>query len=226
MTPSEPATPEIPRTVWRVASTGRGESFSRISAAAADTPGGNRFDVPGGGTLYACTDPLGCYYETLSRFRVTMPGRANSAAKAAALDSDLMLPGHIPRGWRDTRSKYEILLEDPLPFVDVEDETTRAFLTSEIPETLDRCGAPELDISDIRGRNRGLTRAIARWVYLQTNDQGEFAYSGIRYQSRHDSSECWAIFDGTPLRTIRQEPIELDDPDLERASNLWGLRIH
>lgn len=226
MPPRAPATLECPRTVWRIASSGRGESFSRISAIAADTPGGNRFDVPGGGTLYACTDPLGCYYETLSRFRVTMPGRNNPAAQAAARDSDLMLPGQIPRGWRETRSKYEILLEEPLPFVDVEHEGTRAFLANEIPETLDRCGAPELDISDIRGQNRALTRAIAHWAYLQTNDQGEFEYSGIRYQSRHDSSECWAIFDGTPLRTIRQEPIELDDADLVRASDLWGLRIH
>lgn len=226
MVSGEPATVECPPRVWRVAVTGRGETFSRISAVEADTPGGNRFDVPGGGVLYACTAPLGCFYETLSRFRITLPGRTNPAADAAGRDSGMMPPGHIPRGWRESRSKFEIAVEHPLPFLDVEDERTRAFLTREIPEILARCGTPELDISDIRGRNRPLTRAIARWAYLRANDQNEPCYSGIRYESRHDSSECWAIFEGTRIRTIRQEPIDPHDVDLLKAADLWGLRIH
>lgn len=226
MTSREPATAECPATVWRIAVAGRGESYAQITATEAATPGGNRFDVPGGGVLYACSQPLGCFYETLSRFRVALPSRSNPAAEAAALDSGMMPPGLIPREWRENRSKFEIAVEDPLPFLDVEHEQTRAFLTHEIPDTLERCGAPELDISDIRGSNRKLTRAIARWAYLHSNELGEVRYSGIRYESRHDSSECWAIFDGTRTKTIRQEPIGRDDIDLSRTAELWNLRIH
>ena len=226
MSPQEPATSSCPPTVWRIAVAGRGESFSEISAAEADSPGGNRFDVPGGGVLYGCTVPLGCFYEVLSRFRVALPGRTNAAAEAASLDTGYMSPGSVPREWRLNRSKFQVSVSDPLPFLDIEHQQTRAFLRQEIGDFLAECDAPDLDVSDVRGPNRRLTRAIARWAYLHTDEQGEFAYSGVRYLSRHNDLECWAIFDGTKVKTVRQEPIDTDDRDLRAAADLWDLRIN
>lgn len=182
--------------------------------------------MPGGGVLYGCTRPLGCFYETMARFRVTLPGKTNAAAAAASPDTGHMAPGRVPQEWRTNRSKFEIAVADPLPFLDIEHEQTRAFLRHAMADVLSECDAPDLDVSDVRGRNRTLTRAIARWVYLRLDDHGEFAYSGIRYLSRHNDLECWAIFDGTQVKTVRQEPIEADDGDLRAAAELWDLRIY
>lgn len=35
-----------------------------------------------------------------------------------------------------------------------------------------------------------------------------------------------AIFDGTQVKTVRQEPIEADDVDLRAAAELWDLRTY
>lgn len=217
---------ESPPTLWRVAKYGYGENFSYIDALSAAGDGGNRFDVPGGGVLYACTEPLGCFYETLSRFRTHIAGKTNNAAAAAAMDTDLMAPGNVPKEWRDARRKFEVEVLDAAPFVDVEAEETRAFLCENIPDTLATFDAVELDISDIRGKNRRLTRAIAKWVYLCVDEDENPLYSGIRYISRHNGRECWAIFDGTETLIKGMSSIERHDDDLELVRNLWGLTIH
>ncbi|MGI8887526.1 MAG: RES domain-containing protein [Nocardioidaceae bacterium] len=44
-------------------------NYSTISPTDAELPkAGNRFDVPGGGVLYAATTRAGCFVETLARF--------------------------------------------------------------------------------------------------------------------------------------------------------------
>lgn len=212
--------------MWRIVRAGAGLSLSWITPADSVGRAGNRFDVPGGGVLYACTDVAGWFYETLARFRVHDSVGLGAAARAAAKDHDHMQPGQVPRQWREARAKFEITVQDPLPFLDVEHEETRAFLAAELAEGLAEHEALELDVADVRGGNRLLTRRLALWAYTRTDDSGQYAYSGIRYLSRHGDHECWAIFDSTPIEVRRQTPITLDDTDLDHVAQLWGLRPH
>lgn len=222
-----PATVVPEGMLWRVARNGQGDRFSRISAVEADGTGGNRFDVPGGGVLYCGSSKIACYFETLARFRVATPeGALNPAALAASKDSQFMQPGAIPRQWREERRVFRIDLEDPLPFIDIESEETRAYLAKTIPQTLARHDAQQLDVSDVRGKDRLLTRALAQHFFVEIAENGLPRYSGIRYMSRHGNHECWAVFEGTPLAINSMEPVELHDEDIREVSSLWGLTIH
>jgi hypothetical protein len=80
-----------PDRLWRIGRRDDPLRFARISQADAALPrAGNRFDVPGGGVLYASTTIQGCLAETLAPFRP-------SPVVAAAVREDLgyMDPGGI-----------------------------------------------------------------------------------------------------------------------------------
>ncbi len=101
VSPHAVSTPDV---VHRVAISTRGLSYSHLEAAEADLPSaGNRFDVPGAGVLYCCTELEGCYRETLARLR-TSPrmriahagppqeiGSSDRALRAVAREFDLSL---------------------------------------------------------------------------------------------------------------------------------------
>ena len=56
--PAEPRLVDAPEILWRLErATTPLLRFSRICPADAERPCGNRFDVPGGGVLYAATEP-------------------------------------------------------------------------------------------------------------------------------------------------------------------------
>lgn len=181
---------------------------------------GNRFDVPGGGALYCGTDRRGCFAEVLARHRP-----APRVAAIAALDGDFVSPGGIAAAWRDERRVSELELQDPLPFVDIEHEATRAWLQEEIPQALAARGVSSLDVAAVRGNDRLLTRALAHHIYV-ANDDGIPLYSGVRYLSRHGDYECWAVFDGTEVAVKASSQIQLSDSDLQYLAALWGLTIH
>lgn len=50
---------DAPETLWRVELASRSLDFAHINAVDAAGIGGNRFDVPGAGVLYAVIDPRG-----------------------------------------------------------------------------------------------------------------------------------------------------------------------
>lgn len=218
---TEPHLVYPPDSLWRVARTGKELDYSQIGALNATLQNtGNRFDVPGGGVLYCSSDRRGCYVEVLARHR---PSAA--AAAIAKLDHDFMLPGAIPAAWRDERRMAEVTLEEPLPFVDVENERSRAWLQAELAVTLSQHGITDLDVSVIRGNNRLLTRDIAQSIYV-ANDDGLPRYSGIRYLSRHGDYECWAVFDGNEVAMSSSTRIGKTDPDMEAVARTWSLTIH
>jgi hypothetical protein len=210
-----------PDPLWRVARVGREVEYSEIDALNATLPKtGNRFDVPGGGVLYCSSRRRGCYVEVLARHRPSP-----RMAAIAKLDPTFMAPGAIPAAWRSERRMAEITLDNPLPFVDVEHEATRAWLQQEMAVTLAERDVEDLDVAAIRGNDRLLTRAVAQHIYV-ANDDGSPLYSGIRYLSRHGDYECWAIFDGNAIRMPSTSRISRTDPDLEAVARTWGLSIH
>ncbi|MFG6402497.1 RES family NAD+ phosphorylase [Microbacterium sp. P04] len=212
---------DAPSRLWRVARVGSELGFSKIDALTATLPQtGNRFDVPGGGVLYCSTTRRGCYAEVLARHR---PSPAIAAI--AALDPGFVPPGGIAAAWRDERRVSEIELEEPLPFVDIEHEESRAWLQDEMPGILASRSISSLDVAAVRGADRLLTRALAQHVYV-ANVGGIPLYSGIRYLSRHGDYECWALFDGNNVSVGSSTHIQQNDADLQHVARLWDLTIH
>jgi len=198
-------------------------NFSEISPTdAQNSAGGNRLDVPGGGVLYAASTAEGAYAETLARFRPT------AAMRALPRESDehFMEVGAVPADWRTRRELVRFALEDPLPFIDVDAPATHAFLTQEVPGNLAALGYDTLDVAAVRGRDRFLTRFVAGWAFAQTDSEGRFLYSGIRYGSRLGDYECWAIFQGAQIVNEQPSAIDRDDRHLALVARDFDLTIH
>lgn len=218
-----PRAVEIPDRAWRVALIPSGQRFSKITPDDALLPdAGNRFDVPGGGVLYCASTPRGSFLETLAGKRVS----ARMASLVRDDPTGFMPPNSIPASWRDERRLFTVGTTDPALFIDVEDLETRQYIVGQIGEQLERLGIETLDIPDVRGMNRLLTREIARWVYSSLDEEGDYTYSGIRYVSKLDNEECWAIFAGTGTFVHEQSTIEKTDPNLIDVARLFDLTIH
>lgn len=153
---AEPHLVAAPDTVWRAARLGKGAQFSEIDPVdALSLNAGNRFDVVGGGVLYASTLLEGCYREVLGRLRPA-PGMAD-------LDEDdhrHMRAGNVAASWRENRRRFALGLPDALPFVDVEHQDTWNTLEAAMAMP---AGVGHLDVGHMRGprqtpdpRGRGL----------------------------------------------------------------------
>lgn len=198
--------------------------FSRIKPAeAALTNAGNRYDVLGGGVLYAGTQLEAAYGETLGRFR---PSPQIIAKMGGRHEDGYMNVGTIAADWRLRRIKMQVTCPGSLPFLDVEDARTVAQLNIELADDLAALGETNpLDVSDVRGRNRIVTRHIAGWAYAQQDNDGNFVFGGIRYKSKLGDWECWAIFDGTPVESSTPAALSLSDPGFIAIAQIFGLTI-
>lgn len=183
---------------------------------------GNRWDVPGKGVTYFASNRAGCYAETLARFRPT------TAIRAAVKDEDptFMMVGGVPADWRHRRVVGSASLQNPLPFIDVEEPSTHEHLTTQLAATLGALGVDLVDVGIVRGRNRLITRAIAQWVFDATDDAGDYLYSGIRYMSRLGAWECWAVFDGVLMYEQSRRTIDVEDPELIAVADQFDLRVY
>lgn len=221
---SEPQVVLLPDIVYRVA---RADDPLRPSVIRPDDAvlprAGNRYDVAGGGVLYASTQVEACFGETTSRFRVSPVLR-----EVLGDDEHFMNAGSIPRDWRLRRTIVTIAASTPAPFLDVDHPETQQVLTRALAPVLATLGYSEpLDLSHVRNSDRRLSRAVALWAYSETDDEGHYLYSGIRYASRiHDRWENWAIFDGTEIFETSRRPIQVADPDLLRVARMWDLSVH
>lgn len=192
------------------------------AADARNRSSGNRFDVPGGGVLYAATQAQGAFAETLARYRPSAAMRALPREP----DEHFMEAGAVPADWRTRRQLVSFRLTDPLPFLDVDHPATHTFLMDALGTELDALGYDELDVGALRGRDRFLTRAIAEWSYAAVDDEGKPLYSGIRYGSRLGSHECWAIFEGTQIVDASAYTISKSDDRLLEVARDFGLSVH
>lgn len=106
MSGARPHLVAAPDVLWRVARLGMGTRFSQIDPAdALSHNAGNRFDVAGGGVLYASTEIEGCYREVLARLRPA-PGMVD-------LDEDgagFMGAGQVAASWRENRRRSHALV--------------------------------------------------------------------------------------------------------------------
>jgi hypothetical protein len=213
-----------PTPLWRVERVSPALRFSRINAVdAMNERAGNRFDVPGAGVLYGATAAAGGYAETLAGFRP----RASmvEALTQVTPEPGRVLSGQVPASWLTTRRLRSFDVIGSLPFVDLESPATHTHLTEKAAPVLLHQGLENLDIPAVRGPGRLLTRAIASWIYSQTDEHGHALYAGIRYVSRLGDFECWAIFDGTPVELRSAMEVEPSDPALTQVLELFGISI-
>lgn len=211
-----------PRPVFRVARSDVPLEPSKIAAEdALATRAGNRFDVVGGGVIYCGTNVKGCFAETISRFRPSAKMRALMEQE----EPGFVTCGGVPQNWRDQRTIVAASIADSLPFVDIDNPVTHEYLSAKLADELVDLGVDVLDVGNVRGPNRLITRAASSWAYYAQDANGP-KYSGIRYMSRViPDQECWAVFEGTPIVEVSRRAIEVNDPDLQAIADMWGLRI-
>ena len=191
---------------------------------------GNRWDDPRGQyrVLYASSQRVGAFVETLARFRADLTVVAGLAEIAG--EDDGPPPGVVPARWLAGRRVGEAELSGR--FVDVGDARSLATLRTAAAAAAIHHGLAEIDAATIRlTAPRGFTQEISRLVYASPSDEGAFA--GICYQSRlGDQFVNWAIFeppeDASPLVAGEDEPIDPEDPDFRAALELLdaGADIH
>jgi hypothetical protein len=190
------------------------------SYAARDGTFGNRYDDPATSyrVLYASSQRVGAFLETLARFRPDL----EVLAELDRIEGDDELPPAVPRTWLGGRLIGEATVEGR--FVDVGDTGSLATLRTALAAHAIHHGLDEIDAATIRLRApRGFTQQMSRYAY----EQGSFA--GIRYRSRlGDDVVNWAIFEpapggASPLVETTSAAIAADDSDLRAALELLGL---
>jgi hypothetical protein len=192
------------------------------SYAAPDGTFGNRYDDPHGSyrVLYASSQRVGAFLETLARFRPDL----ELLAELDRIEGDDEPPPAVPRTWLEGRLIGETTAEGC--FVDVGDTASLAVLRTALAAHAIHHGLDEIDAATIRLRApRAFTQHVSRYIY----EQGDFA--GIRYRSPlGDDVLNWAIFepapDGqAPLAATTSAAIAADDPDLRTALELLDLTL-
>lgn len=196
---------------------------------------GNRWDDPHGQyrVLYACSERLGTFLETLARFRAE-PQMVRELASIRG-EADAIAPGAVPATWCRGRVVSRAIVTGE--FADVGQHGSLAYLqqemSGELGSELARAGVEELDAAAIRLRvPRELTQQISRHVYEQSTADGLARFAGIAYRSRlGDDLINWAIFEPTPpvvrmpFTVLAREPVRADDPDFLHACALLGLHV-
>jgi len=175
----------------------------------------SRFDDPRNAfrVLYLAERRLGCFVESVARFRVPVVVLKEAGAS--------VIPrGRVPASWRKMRCVGRLRLLPEQSWLDLRTMETAEVLRVEFALRLHQLGLADLDVSGLRGPSRALTRAIGRWAY----DAG---YQGIAYKSRfHDALDCWAVFEGAAVERVGlSEPIRRDDADLRAAAAHFGLAV-
>ena len=173
----------------------------------------NRFRV-----LYLAEQRLGCFVESLARFRPDIELLALLTSVAGATEP---LPAPVvPVDWYVRRRVGSLRLLPGQRWLDLRAAETLQALRSELASALISLGLSDFDVNTARGPSRDLTRQIAHWAY-------EHGFQGIGYRSRFaDHLDCWAVFEGAALAPAGSvDAIGPDDPDLSAAAELVGLTI-
>jgi hypothetical protein len=188
------------------------------SRAQPDGTFGNRFDDPLGyyRVLYASTQRLSCFIETLARFR---PDLALLSELGEIEGEDDFVPGGVvPPEWCEQRM---IGAAEPHgDYAEIYASSWIAYLRTKLASECVSLGLQDLDASVIQGASpRRISQLASRQAY-------EAGCAGIFYLSRYGHDlENWAIFEPFPILTTDILPIREDDPDFSRALEILGLKL-
>jgi hypothetical protein len=188
------------------------------SRANSDRTFGNRFDDPNGEyrVLYASSFRLGCFLETLARYRPDVALYAE--LEKITGEDDFVSPGIVPAEWLDGRVMGSADAHGA--FADIGASEWISRLRRDLASVLIELGMADFDASVLqRSGPRILTQRVSEFVY------GE-GFDGIRYLSKYGHDiENWALFEPAELTSIVREPIPPNDPDLMEALRIFGLTV-
>jgi hypothetical protein len=186
-------------------------------AYAKDGTFGNRFDDPKGlyRVLYASSQRLGCFVETLARFRVDVSCLADLALMENG-DDDFTAAGTVPRAWIEGRAIGTADVSGN--YADIYALNWVSFLRTALAGTAVELGITEIDLSTLeRAEPRILTQQASRIAF-------EHEYVGIYYHSRYGHSiENWAIFEPFSIANQQSKKVDESDPELLEALRILSL---
>ncbi|MFI5086842.1 MAG: RES family NAD+ phosphorylase [Terriglobales bacterium] len=178
----------------------------------------NRFDDPESKyrVLYASSQKLGCFLETLARYRQD----PNLLAELSDIsgDDDFFPLGEVPYVWIEGRLLGSATIDGD--YADVGSSEMLNRLRVRLAGRFAEFGIDDFDASILqRTSPRSLTQAISRIIYGAGSD-------GIYYRSKHGHDiENWALFE--PFKIVRSSSAEIhpDDPALQEALRLYSIRL-
>ena len=182
---------------------------------------GNRFDDSEGRfrVLYAASNPLACYLETLARYRKPPTAEQLLSTLAAIKNAgdDHIAFGTVPASWLRKRALGTALLTRRR-FADVYSSQWLAFLRKQLPFAAPQ--SQDFDLALLLSQNRPLTQKVATLVY-------RLGYDGIYYQSRHGSDLFnWALFEPFELDSPQASDLNAEDPDFKEALGRLNLILN
>ncbi len=205
-----------PRLIYRVARVPDAWEPLDWSRALPDGTFGNRFDDPESEfrVLYASSQEVGCFLETLARFRLDLDKLA--AVKAIRGDDDFTPSGRVPPGWEQNRAIGTARAEGN--YADICGTEWLAYLRPRFASECVRLNIREFDASVLQsGSSRPITQLASRIVY-------DLGYAGIFYRSRYGHDlENWALFEPFRIRDTSSRAITRDYPALAQAAQILGI---
>jgi hypothetical protein len=186
---------------------------------------GNRFDDPMGvyRVLYASSQRLGCFIETLARFRADVSFIADLALMENGED-DFTAVGTVRRAWIKGRCIGSANVDGE--YSDIYALVLVSHLRAALAAIAVKLGMEDIDLSSLqRAEPRRLTQQASRIAF-------ELGFAGVFYRSRYGHSiENWAIFEDRtmserfPIRQPQSWKVAENDPDLLEALRILGLII-
>ena len=215
----ERETKSAPRLIYRVARMPDAWAPLDWSLALPDGTFGNRFDDPESEyrVLYASSQEVGCFVETLARFRSDLSTVA--ALKRIHGEDDFTPPGEVPPGWELNRALGTARAEGS--YADICGSEWLGYLRPWLATECVRRGIREFDASVMQsGALRAITQLASRIVY-------ELGYAGIYYRSRYGNDlDNWALFEPFRLRGTSTRTIDRSDPALAQAAAILGIEVN
>src|ERR1035437_4810211 len=188
------------------------------ASAGPDGTFGNRFDDPDATyrVLYASSQRLGCFLETLARFRVD-PKLLAELAEIEGEDDHFPL-GEVPVEWVEKRIMGVATANGE--YADVCSSEWISRLRKLLAVHLEKFGVDDVDASILqKTAPRILTQFVSRIVFSA-------GFAGIYYLSKYGHDiENWALFEPFQINVKDPEPIRRDDRDLQRALQLHSLKF-
>lgn len=225
-----------PGRVWRVGYPPAPWAWTPWEYAGPGGRFGGRWDDPVGEfrTVYAGQSLLACLLEVLAGFRPdlvlgdALDGIEEEPADAA--DHPTPPAGRLPRGWLAARVASSAQLGGV--YAAVTRPGSLATVRARFGALAAGLGLGDVDAGALKLADaRGLTQAVARWLYDLPTDPAGRPVAGVRFDSRHgDGLALWAVFEqpGDPpvsprLSDISDRPPDPGDPALTEAFALHRL---
>ena len=207
-----------PDTIYRIARRPDPWQPPDWSRANPDGTFGNRFDDPEGyyRVIYASSQKLSCFLETLARFRADLSLLAE--LNEIEGENDFFPLGTVPREWCDERLIGSAHAEGN--YADTYGAEWIAYLRHRLAGECLRLGLNDVDASLLQ---RSAPRRLTQLASLEARRQG---FDGIYYRSRHGHDlENWALFEPFRVSRTTSRAIAADDQTLVEALRILELKL-